>query len=118
MKGAGLLLGFAVCTLLGNFFFKRGAGEIASLAFGWDMAGVVVKSANAWAGALFYGFAAAFWFLALSVVPMNLAITVSACVYVFVVLLAFFIFREPIPLMRWAGIGLIFVGIVFVGRTV
>ncbi len=117
MKGILLLGGFILFTLLGNFFFKRGAGEISSMAFGLDMALTTLRSGNAWFGGVFYATAAVCWFLALSVIPLNIAITVSACIYILVVLLAFIFFREPIPPMRWVGICLVFAGLVVVGRT-
>lgn len=117
MKGALLLAGFIVFTLLGNLCFKRGSAEIASMPMGFEMALTVLRSTDAWLGGSFYAIAAACWFLALSMVPLNIAITVSACVYILVVLLAFLFFKEPIPPMRWVGIGLVFTGLVFVGRT-
>ena len=68
-------------------------------------------------GAALYFAAAIAWFASLSMVPLNIAISVSAFVYVGVVLLAYLAFHEPIPLARWAGIALIALGMFVIGRT-
>ena len=117
MKSAFLLTGFVIFTLLGNYFFKRGAGEVAPLSFDLDKLVAAICTLSVWGGITFYGLAAIFWFASLTTVPLNLAITVSACIYVVVILMAFVIFQEPIPPMRWTGIALIFTGLVIVGRT-
>jgi drug/metabolite transporter (DMT)-like permease len=117
MKGILALSGFLAFTLLGNFFFKRGATDLMPVTLSLGTVVAAVHSVAVWLGVIFYGLAAVFWFVSLSLVPLNLAITVSACVYVLVVMMAFLIFGEPIPLVRWAGIGMIFFGLVVVGRT-
>lgn len=117
MKGAFMLAGFVVLTLLGNYFFKRGAMEMAPISLSAASLKAAFASFNVWAGAAFYGLAAVFWFVSLSLVPLNIAITVSACIYVVVVLMAAIIFGEPMPMVRWAGIGLVFAGLVTIGRT-
>ncbi|MEK9970347.1 MAG: EamA family transporter [Ferrovibrio sp.] len=117
MKSAIFLTCFVTCTLLGNLFFKRSAGEIASLGIGYDTLGILLRSGNAWFGVFFYGLAAAFWLLSLTVTPLNIAVSISACVYVLVVLLAFFFFNEAIPPARWAGMGLVFLGLIVIGSS-
>lgn len=117
MKGAAMLAGFVLFTLLGNFFFKRGAMELTPINFSMVSLQSALANANAWYGAICYALAAVFWFVSLSLVPLNLAITVSACVYVIVVLMAALLFHEPMPMARWAGMAMIFVGLVAVGRT-
>lgn len=117
MKSVIFLTGFAICTVLGNLFFKRSAGEVVSLGLSLDTLHLLARSGNAWLGVLFYGLAAAFWLLALTVTPLNIAVSISACVYVLVVLLAFFLFNEAIPPARWAGMALVFLGLIIIGRS-
>jgi drug/metabolite transporter (DMT)-like permease len=117
MKSAIFLTCFVICTLLGNLFFKRGAGEVVPLTLSLDTLLVLLRSSNVWLGVIFYGMAAAFWLLSLAVTPLNIAISISACVYVLVVLLAFFFFNEAIPPTRWAGMALIFAGLIFIGSS-
>lgn len=117
MKGAALLAGFVLFTLLGNYFFKRGAMELAPISLSAETLRHAIGSANVWFGGMCYALAAVLWFVSLSLVPLNLAITVSACVYVIVVLMAALIFHEPMPPARWAGMAMIFAGLIVVGRT-
>lgn len=117
MKGMLILAGFVVFTIAGNFFFKRGATELMPLVMSLETIMMALRSPSVWLGVIFYGLASVFWFVALSLVPMNLAITVSSCIYVLVVLMAFFIFQEHIPPARWVGIAIIFSGLIVVGRT-
>lgn len=117
MKGAAMLAGFVLFTLLGNYFFKRGAMELAPISLSPETLQNAVGNANVWLGGMCYALAAVLWFVSLSIVPLNLAITVSACVYVIVVLMAALIFHEPLPPSRWVGMVMIFLGLIVVGRT-
>lgn len=117
MNGIIALAAFVVLTVFGNLFLKRGALELSPLGFNVDTLIAAVKSGNVWLGVVLYSFAAVSWFVSLSLVPLNLAITVSACIYVLVVLMAFFIFQEAIPPLRWTGIAIVFSGLIVIGRT-
>lgn len=117
MKATVVLAGFVVFTLLGNFFFKRGAMELAPISMAMPTLWSAIASVNVWCGVITYGIAAVCWFVAMSLVPLNLAITVSSCIYPIVVVMAAVVFNEPIPLVRWVGVGMIFGGLVVVGRT-
>lgn len=117
MKSALMLAGFVLFTVLGNFFFKRGAMELAPVSLSMVSFQAALGSKNVWFGVICYGLAAVLWFVSLSLVPLNLAITVSACVYVIVVLMAALLFNEPMSVARWAGVAMIFSGLVVIGKT-
>lgn len=117
MKGVAALAAFVVLTLLGNFYFKRGAMELSPLSMSVATLQQALQSANVWLGALCYGMAAVCWFVALSLVPLHLAITVSASVYIIVVLMAAFVFHEFVPVARWIGVAIVFTGLFVIGRT-
>jgi len=108
---------FFVCTVLANFFFKHGALAIAPVSFSLETVRAALMSPPVLLGAALYFAAAVAWIVSLSMVPLNIAISVSAFVYVGVVLVAWLAFHEPIPLVRWAGIALIALGMLVVGRT-
>ena len=116
-RGTLLLSVFFVFTLAANFFFKQGASGLAPFSFSLDTLRAALASAPIWIGAAFYLTAAVAWLAALSVVPLNVAISVSALLYIGIVLLAALVFHEPIPLMRWAGIALVAIGLFVIGRT-
>lgn len=117
MKSVMFLTVFLVFTIGGNIFLKRGADEI-ELAWKKEVLSHVVTSPNVILGVMSYGLAAVFWFISLSLTPLNIAISVSACAYVMVVLVAFLLFQEPIPPVRWIGIGMIASGLIIIGRSV
>ena len=116
-KGAFLLSVFFVFTLVANFFFKQGASSLAPFTFSMDTLRVALASPQIWIGSAFYLAAAVAWLAALSMVPLNIAVSVSALLYIGIVLLAALVFHESIPLLRWGGIALIALGMLVIGRT-
>ncbi len=116
-KSVASLSLFLVGTVLANYFFKSGAMTMGPLSFSFDTLLRAVTTPAVIAGVVMYGLAAVAWFVALSLVPLNIAVSVSALVYVFVILLALLIFKETIPLDRWAGIALVTLGMLLIGRT-
>lgn len=116
-RGAFLLSVFFVFTLAANFFFKQGAAGLAPFTFSVDTLRAALANTPIWIGAAFYLAAAVAWLAALSIVPLNIAVSVSALLYIGIVLLAALAFHEPIPLIRWAGIALVALGLFVIGRT-
>lgn len=57
------------------------------------------------------------WLLVLSRVPLSVAYPFVGLTYVLTTLFSKFVLKENVPSLRWLGIGLILVGIVFVGQT-
>ena len=108
---------FFVCTLLGNFFFKQGALAIGPVALTIESFKAAASSASIWAGTALYAVSAVAWLASLSTVPLNIAISVSAFIYVGVVLMAALAFHESIPMLRWAGIALVAAGMLVIART-
>lgn len=116
-KGATLLAFFFVGTVLGNILFKHAAVALAPVAFNTATMRAILSSPSAISGAVFYFGAAIVWFMALSIVPLNLAISVSAMVYIAVVLIAWLVFGEAIPSVRWLGIALTVSGLMVIAWT-
>ncbi|MGI8426564.1 MAG: EamA family transporter [Actinomycetota bacterium] len=58
------------------------------------------------------------WLLVLSRVPLSVAYPFVGLTYVLTTLFAKFALKENVPTLRWLGIGLILLGIAFVGQTV
>lgn len=108
---------FFVCTLFANFFFKQGAVAIGPVTFSMESLTAAFSSPAVLIGAAFYLVAAIAWFVSLSVVPLNIAVSVSALLYVGIIFIAHLAFHEPIPPARWIGIVLIAIGIYVIGRT-
>ena len=56
------------------------------------------------------------WLYSLRFVPLNIAANLTACVHALVPLASWFFLGEKISLLRWAGIGLVIVGVFIVAR--
>jgi drug/metabolite transporter (DMT)-like permease len=117
MRGALFLCVFFVSTILANFCVKQGVLILGPLSLTFDSLIQAAKSPFVLAGMACYAVAAAAWILSLSIVPLNVAMSVSAFLYVGIVFIAAVFFGEAIPLLRWAGIGLMMLGMFVVAHT-
>jgi drug/metabolite transporter (DMT)-like permease len=117
MRGAIFLLVFFITTVLANFCFKYGAQTLGPLTLSPRTLTTALGSPFVLIGATLYAVAAVTWIVALSIVPLNIATSVSAFVYVGIVIMAALVFGEIIPPMRWAGITFIVIGMVIIAIT-
>ena len=67
-----------------------------------------------WAGLGAYGVATVLWLYALSRLPLAVAYPLQALAYALGVFAARWIFHEPVPTLRWAGVALIILGVALV----
>ncbi len=70
-----------------------------------------------WLALLAYGVSVLTWIVGLSRVPVSQAYPMLSLGYVLTALLAWQWLNEPISAMRWAGIGVIIVGVWLVSRS-
>ena len=70
-----------------------------------------------WGGLALFGLSAAVWLLVLSRASLSFAYPFAALTYLIIVLVDRFVLHEAIPPVRWAGVGLIMLGIVLVSRS-
>jgi len=66
-------------------------------------------------GLLIYIVAAALMIIALRGGELSVLYPIIATSYIWVGMLSFYIFHEALNILRWAGIGTIFIGIAFIG---
>lgn len=69
----------------------------------------------AWLGVLGYLGSFAAWMAILDKLPLSLGFPLTSVVYVTVTACSALVFREEIGALRWAGIGLIIVGVIVLG---
>ncbi len=103
-----LLLASTLFGALGQLFFKFGlniTGMPVSLAFG-----VLV-------GFAFYALSTVIYIFVLSRVHLSWAYGIGGLSYIFATLFAFYVLMENIPVARWIGIAIIFVGVLLVGLS-
>ncbi|HEY9853631.1 MAG TPA: EamA family transporter [Leptolyngbyaceae cyanobacterium] len=112
----GLFLISVLTSVAGQFFLKAGAlklGKVNATNLFSHMLGILITP-ELLIGLTCYGLGACAYILLLTRVKLSIAGPAVALVYVFSLLIAYFLFREPIPLSRVVGLGLIICGVVLV----
>lgn len=106
----------------GNFFFGVGMKHIGSIQ-GWSTAALhsafvaVFGSVWIWSGIVSMLLFLAALMLVLSWADFSYVLPATAAMYAVVPLLGHFLLGESVTGMRWAGVALICVGVLFVGQT-
>jgi drug/metabolite transporter (DMT)-like permease len=77
----------------------------------------IVTNLLVWGGLALFGVSATVWIFVLSRTSLSFAYPFVALTYLVILLVDRFVLHEPVPPVRWAGVGLIMVGIVLVSRT-
>lgn len=111
MKIFSYYLAMVLLSVSANLCFKSGAERAADSLLGLLNYKIVL-------GFLCFGVAALLYIVVLRVLPLNVAQSLAAMQFVAVIVAAHFVLGEPIGAVRLLGIGLIFSGIVLVGRTI
>lgn len=115
MKTAALVV---ICTLMlavGQLCWKTGLQE-----HGFSLSGnglrLLAGSWLIWAGFALFGIATLVWFAVLSKSPLSLVYPLMSLSYLFGLVMARYLLGESISLVRWAGVGLICLGVALVTR--
>lgn len=112
----GLLLISILASVSGQFFLKAGALKLGKVNAGNLSSHILgmITTPDLLIGLSCYGLGAIAYILLLTRVKLSIAGPAVALVYVFSVLVGCFVFREPVPLTRLVGLGLIMCGVVLV----
>ncbi|GAC1315203.1 MAG: EamA family transporter [Chloroflexota bacterium] len=117
------LIGLAVIFgVIGQLALKMGMTRVgaitgASLGQPIQVALQVLSTPLVLGGLAFYALGAAAWLGVLSRVPLSLAYPLLAVSYAITPVVAWMTLGETMPLMRWAGIGVICIGVFMVSRS-
>jgi drug/metabolite transporter (DMT)-like permease len=112
----------AFCAVGGQLLIKAGTGPVGALgadALANPLAALlrIVSSPMLIAGLGCYVAGAASWIVVLSRLPLSLAYPIVAVSYAITPIMAWLLFGESVPAIRWAGIGAICLGIILVSRS-
>jgi drug/metabolite transporter (DMT)-like permease len=77
----------------------------------------VVTTPAVWAGLLLFGLSAFVWLAVLSRTTLSFAYPFASLTYVLILLADRFLLDQQVPILRWAGVAFIAVGIVLVAQT-
>lgn len=103
-----LLASNVVLLVLGQALWKQAITRAggAGLALVWQP--------GLWGGLLAYGIATLIWLAVLGRLKLSVAYPVQASAYALGVVVARWIFSEPVPPLRWVGVGVILLGALLV----
>lgn len=68
-------------------------------------------------GLIFYFVSTLFYFRGLSRVHLSWAYGINGLSYIFATIFAATVLAESVPILRWIGVGVIFVGVILIGSS-
>ena len=77
----------------------------------------VATTPSVWLGLFLFGLSAVVWLAVLSKTTLSFAYPFASLTYVLILLADRFVLDQPVPILRYAGVALIIVGIVLVAQT-
>ncbi|EKD63158.1 MAG: hypothetical protein ACD_51C00327G0004 [uncultured bacterium] len=121
MKNYLFIVGTVLFTTVGQIIMKYGTKTFGQSPTSLkEVIPYLLKAVTSiyFIGGCIFGLIAAFcWVLALSKFEMSFAYPFMSLSFVFVVLMSMMIFGENVSLARWAGVGLICLGVVLISRS-
>jgi multidrug transporter EmrE-like cation transporter len=122
LRTVALALTAVVVATAGQLALKAGmtqVGVISMTRLGkpLELALDLIKTPLVPVGLALFVISAAFWMLVLSRVPLSFAYPFVGLTYVLIAVFGKFVLKEHVPLLRWAGIALIVIGILLVGNA-
>lgn len=102
---------------LSQVFLKFGLNKISNVSFGYLVLVSIVKSVYFWLTALTTVIAGVIWIFVLWKYDFSTAYPLISISYIFGLLAAVFIFNETVPMVRWAGVCVILLGIFLVTKS-
>lgn len=117
-----MILFSVVCGVCGQIALKTGmnqVGKIDASALTQPLVVVTNVASNLFVlgGLALYVFSAMVWLMVLSRVQLSFAYPIIALSYAFTPLFAWLLLGEQLPSLRWAGIGVICLGVFLVSRS-
>jgi drug/metabolite transporter (DMT)-like permease len=111
-----VLLISVLASVMGQLFLKMGAAKLGKLDFAHPLNKItgIITTPELLIGLGCYGLGAIAYILLLTRVNLSVAGPSASLVYVFSVIIGFFIFKEPIPIMRLMGLSFIVAGVILV----
>lgn len=107
-KNIALLLVSTFTAAVGQLLFKFGLNSSSSL---------LLFASGIFFGLAAYALSTVFYFVVLSRVHLSWAYGVGGLSYIFATIFAAYVLLEDIPLIRWIGVGVIFVGVLLIGLS-
>lgn len=121
MKEIPLILLAVVINTLAQLALKAGMDKIGYFDFSFrDLTTISLQVATnpfILAGLMCYVGSVVIWLLVLSRIQVGVAYPLMSLGYIFTAIAAYYLFNEPLSVVRIAGIGVIMLGVYLVART-
>lgn len=121
MQTVAMVLVPVLIGVVGQICLKYGMGQVGKFSF--DSAATIIPQfirafSNMWVltGFAFYFLSSLFWMIVLSKVDLSVAYPLLSMGYVFVLIASWVLFKEPVTLIRWAGVFVIMCGVTLISR--
>ena len=105
---------------IGQMILKIGMTQVGELKFSDGLVNIFSRTfTNLYVlgGLAFFGVNAILWLVVLSREKLSFAYPMVAFAYIVTILLSKFLLHEDIPLLRWAGLSVIIVGILMIAKS-
>ncbi|MEK9171306.1 MAG: EamA family transporter [Patescibacteria group bacterium] len=105
---------------IGQMILKIGMTQVGELKFSDGLVNIFSRTfTNLYVlgGLAFFGVNALLWLVVLSREKLSFAYPMVAFAYIVTILLSKFVLHEDIPLLRWAGLSVIIVGILMIAKS-
>lgn len=105
---------------IGQMILKVGMTQVGELKFSDGLVNIFSRTfTNLYVlgGLAFFGVNAILWLVVLSREKLSFAYPMVAFAYIVTILLSKFLLHEDIPLLRWAGLFVIIVGILMIAKS-
>lgn len=116
-----MILASVMLAAVAQLTLKAGMNQVTeksgTVTLSTDSIKAIASNPIVWGGLALFAVAAGVWLFVLSRASLSFAYPFAALTYLIIVLVDRFILHEAIPPVRWAGVGLIMVGIVLVSRS-
>jgi drug/metabolite transporter (DMT)-like permease len=110
----------AFLNTIANMFIKTGASKIGNLPHNFHEALIFFfKLATNWflvGGLAIFGCGFLIWVIVLNKVQLSAAAPIMSLGYVFIMILSYFLFKEPITFTKISGVIVILLGVVIITR--
>ena len=108
--------------VVGQILLKKGMSEVGQFDFG-AISQILPQFIRAFLnpyvfmGFVFYFLSSLFWMIVLSKVQLSVAYPMLSLGYVFVLIASWFLFKEPVTVIRWLGVLVIMLGVTLISRS-
>lgn len=105
---------------IGQMLLKIGMNQVGSVQISDGLIPMVIRMFTnkfVFGGMALFGVNAILWLIVLSREKLSFAYPMVAFAYIVTIMLSKFILHEDIPSLRWAGLGVIIVGILLIAKS-